>query len=132
MYMKKIHNFLTDREKVKSELYWIRKVWYVLLLVLSTVYVGCNFCQLMKQNIITQFDGNSLIFILWIILLFLPLFNSIEGYGFKFSKELEEQEKQTIQLQLLRDDIVNEDKIASKEDIEKMLFDTINQKDKNE
>ena len=132
MCMKKIHNFLTDREKVKSELYWIRKVWYVLLLVLSTVYVGCNFCQLMKQNIITQFDGNSLIFILWIILLFLPLFNSIEGYGFKFSKELEEQEKQTIQLQLLRDDIVNEDKIASKEDIEKMLFDTINQKDKNE
>ena len=129
--MKKIHSFLTDREKVKSELYWIRKVWYVLLLVLSTVYVGCNFCQLMKQNIITQFDGNSLIFILWIILLFLPLFNSIEGYGFKFSKELEEQEKQTIQLQLLRDNIVNEDKIASKEDIEKM-FDTINQKDKNE
>ena len=115
--MKKIHSFLTDREKVKSELYWIRKVWYVLLLVLSTVYVGCNFCQLMKQNIITQFDGNSLIFILWIILLFLPL--------------LEEQEKQTIQLQLLRDNIVNEDKIASKEDIEKM-FDTINQKDKNE
>ena len=129
--MKKIHSFLTDREKVKSELYWIRKVWYVLLLVLSTVYVGCNFCQLMKQNIITQFDGNSLIFILWIILLFLPLFNSIEGYDFKFSKELEEQEKQTIQLQLLRDNIVNEDKIASKEDIEKM-FDTINQKDKNE
>ena len=129
--MKKIHNFLTDREKVKSELYWIRKVWYVLLLVLSTVYVGCNFCQLVEQNIITQFDGNSLIFILWIILLFLPLFNSIEGYGFKFSKELEEQEKQTIQLQLLRDNIVNEDKIASKEDIEKM-FDTINQKDKNE
>ena len=129
--MKKIHSFLTDREKVKSELYWIRKVWYVLLLVLSTVYVGCNFCQLMKQNIITQFDGNSLIFILWIILLFLPLFNSIEGYGFKFSKELEEQEKQTIQLQLLRDNIVNEDKIVSKEDIEKM-FDTINQKDKNE
>lgn len=129
--MKKIHNFLTDREKVKSELYWIRKVWYVLLLVLSTVYVGCNFCQLVEQSIITQFDGNSLIFILWLVLLFIPLFNSIEGYGFKFSKELEEQEKQTIQLQLLRDNIVNEDKIVSKEDIEKM-FDTINQKDKNE
>ena len=129
--MKKIHNFLTDREKVKSELYWIRKVWYVLLLVLSTVYVGCNFCQLVEQSIITQFDGNSLIFLLWLVLLFIPLFNSIEGYGFKFSKELEEQEKQTIQLQLLRDNIVNEDKIVSKEDIEKM-FDTINQKDKNE
>lgn len=129
--MKKIHNFLTDREKVKSELYWIRKVWYVLLLVLSTVYVGCNFCQLVEQSIITQFDGNSLIFILWLVLLLIPLFNSIEGYGFKFSKELEEQEKQTIQLQLLRDNIVNEDKIVSKEDIEKM-FDTINQKDKNE
>lgn len=131
MCMNKIHNFLTDREKVKSELYWIRKVWYVLLLVLSTVYVGCNFCQLVEQSIITQFDGNSLIFILWLVLLFIPLFNSIEGYGFKFSKELEEQEKQTIQLQLLRDNIVNEDKIVSKEDIEKM-FDTINQKDKNE
>lgn len=119
--MKKIHNFLTDREKVKSELYWIRKVWYVLLLVLSTVYVGCNFCQLMKQNIITQFDGNSLIFILWIILLFLPLFNSIEGYGFKLSKEREEQERQTMQIQLLQDDLAKNFKPISKEELDEMF-----------
>lgn len=119
--MKKIQNFLSDREKVKSELYWIRKVWYVLLLVLSTIYVGCNFCQLVKQNIITQFDGNSLIFILWLVLLFLPLFNSIEGYGFKLSKEREEQERQTMQIQLLQDDLAKHFKPINKEELEEMF-----------
>ena len=118
---KKTQDFLSNKEKVKSGLYWMRKVWYVLLLVLSTVYVGCNFCQLMKQNIITQFDGNSLIFILWIILLFLPLFNSIEGYGFKLSKEREEQERQTMQIQLLQDDLAKHFKPISKEELDEMF-----------
>ena len=118
---KKTQNSLTNKEKVKSGLYWVRKVWYVLLLVLSSVYVGCNFCQLVTKSFITQLDGNSLIFILWLILLVLPLFNSIEGYGFKLSKEREEQERQTTQIQLLRDDLAKHFKPISQEELEEMF-----------
>lgn len=41
-WLKKIHDFLIDREKVKLELFWIKKVWYITLLALSTIYVICN------------------------------------------------------------------------------------------
>ena len=99
----------------------MRKIWYVLLLVLSSVYVGVNFCQLVTQSYITQLNGNSLIFILWLILLVLPLFNSIEGYGFKLSKEREEQERQTMQIQLLQDDLAKNFKPISKEELDEMF-----------
>ena len=118
---KKIQDFLTNKEKVKLGLYWMRKVWYVLLLVLSSVYVGCNFCQFVTQSFITKLDGNSLIFILWLILLILPLFNSIEGYGFKLSKDREEQERQTMQIQLLQDDLAKHFKPISKEELDEMF-----------
>ena len=118
---KKTQDFLSNKEKVKSGLYWMRKVWYVLLLVLSSVYVGLNFCQLVTQSYITQLNGNSLIFILWLILLVLPLFNSIEGYGFKLSKEREEQERQTMQIQILQDDLAKHFKPTSKEELEEMF-----------
>ena len=118
---KKIQDFLTNKEKVKLGLYWMRKVWYVLLLVLSSVYVGCNFCQFVTQSFITKLDDNSLIFILWLILLILPLFNSIEGYGFKLSKEREEQERQTMQIQILQDDLAKHFKPISKEELDEMF-----------
>ena len=107
-WLKKTHDFLIDREEVKLELYWIKKAWYILLLALSSTYVCCNFNTLVTQCFGCQFNGNSLIFILWLILLFLPLFNSIEGYGFKFSKEREEQEEQTLRIKVLRDEILKE------------------------
>ena len=41
--IKKLHDFLINRDKVKAELYWIRKLWYLILLVLTTIYVIKNF-----------------------------------------------------------------------------------------
>lgn len=118
-WLKKIHNFLTDQEKVKNELYWIKKSWYILLLTLSTIYVGYHFDMLVTQSFSCQFNGNSLIFILWIILLFFPLFDSIEGYGFKFSKERKEQEEQTLKIKFLRDEILKENSVPKVDELEK-------------
>lgn len=126
-WLKKIHSFLIDREKVKLELYWIKKARYILLLALSTIYVSCNFNTLVTQCFVCQFNGNSLIFILWLILLFLPLFNSIEGYGFKFSKEREEQEKQTLEIKVLRDNILKENSVPKIEELEDQLETIINE-----
>lgn len=129
-WLRKIHNFLINKEKVRSELFWIKKVWYILLLTLFTIYVVCNFELLVTQCIICQFNGNSLIFILWIVLLFLPLFNSIEGYGFKFSKEREVQEEQTLKIKILRDEILKENSIPDIEELEEQLETII--KDRND
>ena len=130
-WLKKIHDFLIDREKVKLELFWIKKVWYITLLALSTIYVICNFNTLVTQYFVCQFNGNSLIFILWLILLFLPLFNSIEGYGFKFSKEREEQEEQTLRIKVLRDEILKENTTPEINELEEQL-ETIIKESKDE
>ena len=130
-WLKKIHYFLIDREKVKLELYWIKKAWYILLLALSTIYVCCNFNTLATQCFVCQFNGNSLIFILWLILLCLPLFNSIEGYGFKFSKEREEQEEQTLRIKVLRDEILKENTTREINELEEQ-FETIIKGSKDE
>ncbi len=130
-WLKKTHDFLIDREKVKLELYWIKKAWYILLLALSSIYVCCNFNTLVTQCFVCQFNGNSLIFILWLILLFFPLFNSIEGYGFKFSKEREEQEEQTLRIKVLRDKILKENTTPEINELEEQ-FETIIKVNKDE
>ncbi len=130
-WLKKIHDFLIDREKVKLELFWIKKVWYITLLALSTIYVICNFNMIVTQCFVCQFNGNSLIFILWLVLLFLPLFNSIEGYGFKFSKEREEQEEQTLKIKVLRDEILKDNTIPKINELEEQL-ETIIKENKDE
>ena len=130
-WLKKTHDFLIDREKVKLELYWIKKAWYILLLALSSIYVCCNFNTLVTQCFGCQFNGNSLIFILWLMLLFLPLFNSIEGYGFKFSKEREEQEEQTLRIKVLRDEILKENTTPEINELEEQ-FETIIKGNKDE
>ena len=130
-WLKKTHDFLIDREKVKLELYWIKKAWYILLLALSSIYVCCNFNTLVTQCFGCHFNGNSLIFILWLILLLLPLFNSIEGYGFKFSKEREEQEEQTLRIKVLRDEILKENTTPEINELEEQ-FETIIKGNKDE
>ena len=127
-WLNRIHSFLTDKEKVKNELYWIKKILYILLLILSTIYVVYNFDMLVTQSFIYQFNGNSLIFILWIILLFFPLFNSIEGYGFKFNKE---QEEQTHKIKFLSNEIVEGNSVPKVDELAKQ-YEAIIKENKHE
>lgn len=127
-WLKKIHDFLIDKGKVKAELFWIKKVWYILLLILSSIYVYNNFEQLAEQCFICLFNGNSLIFILWIILLFIPLFDSIEGYGFKFNKEQDELDKE---IKDLGNRVQNQENYANMEEL-RSQFEDITKELKNE
>ena len=64
------------------------KWWYLVLLVGSTWFVYLN-----RQNILggdfEKFTPITLVFILWIVLLLLPLFSEMEFFGVKFKKEVE-------------------------------------------
>ena len=127
-WLKKIHDFLIDKGKVKAELFWIKKVWYILLLILSSIYVYNNFEQLAEQCFICLFNGNSLIFILWIILLFIPLFDSIEGYGFKFNKE---QDELGMEIKDIGNRVQNQENYANMEEL-RSQFEDITKELKNE
>ena len=119
--IKRIHDFLINRDKVKAELYWIRKLWYIILLISSTVYVIKNFTIFINSCFACHFNGNSIIFILWIILLIMPLIDSIEGYGFKFNKERSDKERQTRELQDLSDKLVNRESYSNIAELNSLL-----------
>ena len=119
----KIYKFLYDLNKVESELHWIRKVWYIILLIFSSMYVLKNFDTFVTQCFICKFDGNSLIFVLWLLLLIMPLINSIEGYGFKFNKEQAKQDEITHKIKILKEDIIKQNNHPDLAELENQLKD---------
>ena len=119
--IKKTHDFLINRDKVKAELYWIRKIWYLILLIVSTIYVIMNFTTFINLCFACHFNGNSIIFILWIILLLMPLIDSIEGYGFKFNKDGYDWERQSNELKKLRENVLKNDNYPNVDELKSKL-----------
>ena len=119
----KIYKFLYDLNKVESELHWIRKGWYIILLIFSSMYVLKNFDTFVTQCFICKFDGNSLIFVLWLLLLIMPLINSIEGYSFKFNKEQAKQDEITHKIKILKEDIIKQNNHPDLAELENQLKD---------
>ena len=119
----KIYKFLYDLNKVESELHWIRKGWYIIVLIFSSMYVLKNFDTFVTQCFICKFDGNSLIFVLWLLLLIMPLINSIEGYGFKFNKEQAKQDEITHKIKILKEDIIKQNNHPDLAELENQLKD---------
>lgn len=58
-------------------------LWYCVLLGLSTWFVICNFQEITTFTFFEEFNGKNLIFILWLLLLILPLVRHFEGFGMK-------------------------------------------------
>ncbi|HJF08648.1 MAG TPA: hypothetical protein K8U81_10780 [Phocaeicola coprocola] len=89
----RIHNFITDQERLDFELNWIKKIWYIILVIITSKYVLCNFSELVSFTFFEKFNGKNLIFLVWIVLLLLPLFDNFEGFGIRFSKHAQKISK---------------------------------------
>lgn len=72
-------------EKLKPTLkkYW----WYIILLIMSSLYIFVNWNNINQLN---ELSVKNLIFILWVVLLLLPLFSEIEIGSIKIKKEIEQ------------------------------------------
>ena len=61
--------------------------WYVFLLIISSIYV---FIYRNDISQLTELNAQNLIFILWLVLLGLPLFSEVEIGNVKLKKEIEQ------------------------------------------
>ncbi len=64
----------------------LRKWWYVILLIISSIYVWHYRFSIIDFSTI---EAQDLIFFLWLILILFPLFSEIEILGVKVKKEIE-------------------------------------------
>lgn len=85
-----IHDFLVDKSRLDLELNWITKVWYIILLIVFSIIVICNFCDIMNAAIFKEIKGISVVFVFWLFLLLLPLFESFEGFGVRMKRNKED------------------------------------------
>lgn len=71
--------------------YWLQRLWYAFLFIGSTVYVILNYEQCCDLTFTSSFNGFNVIFVFWLILLILPLFERFEGFGvnIKFKRQSE-------------------------------------------
>lgn len=75
-------------EFMKKLLQVIKKhCWYLFLLIISTIYVFKYRCDIFQM---TELNAQNLIFILWLVLLGLPLFSEVEIGSVKLKKEMEQ------------------------------------------
>lgn len=72
--------------KIKNIIDYIKKRWWHLLLLVSSSYYVITHWNNINQ--FKDFDTTNFIFILWVILLLLPLFSEMEIFGVKLKKEI--------------------------------------------
>lgn len=109
------------------------KGWYIFLLTISSLYVWHYRFEIYQFQ---EMNARNLVFILWLILLFWPLFNEMEFLGVKVKKEVEKATGEVkdslseLRLQIMdlkisnsnANTIVIGDSLAPKEQLDKMLL----------
>lgn len=76
-------------KKIKESLknYFETKTWHFILLVASSVYVFISWNSIQSFD---SLDANSLIFVIWIMLLLYPLFSEMEMFGIRLKRVVDE------------------------------------------
>ena len=77
---------------------WIKlriyEVLYIVLLLILSAYILNNWEICVTMTFFEQFDGNNILFLIWIMLLILPFYD-VEAKGWKFRKKgIEDTRKQ--------------------------------------
>lgn len=86
------------KESIKRFIDWIRLriygILYFILIVTLSVYIVLNWDKCLSMKFFEQFDGNNILFLVWIALLIL-FFYDIEAKDMKFHrKRIEDTKKQ--------------------------------------
>ena len=61
---------------------WFSDHWYTVLLMVCTVFMLWHFDECLSLTFTADFNGYNTIFIFWLILLIIPIFEKVEVSGF--------------------------------------------------
>lgn len=84
---------LKKREIMKRlKLGWVYRntIFHIISYVALTIYVITHWRHCISMQFFSKFDGNNLLFIIWLISAFLIIYD-VEGKGFKVAKRKESQ-----------------------------------------
>lgn len=95
-------NTKTPHIQKQEKWYKLKKLWsvrysvfHVMVLLCLTCYVLLNWEKCISMQLFSQFDGNNILFLAWIILILLIIYE-VEGQGIKIAKHKEEEVQQNL------------------------------------
>lgn len=69
---------------------WIRlriyEILYIIMLMILSIYIIINWETCITMKFFEQFDGNNILFLVWIVLFILPFYD-VEAEGWKFRRK---------------------------------------------
>lgn len=71
---------------------FISRFWYPIILILSSIYVYIHYDTCVRFEFFSNFQGENLIFLVWILLCLLPLFEKFEIFSAKFKLQYQNKE----------------------------------------
>lgn len=81
-----------SKNVIKKCMIWLKNNYktllYVILLTILSAYIIINWNKCISMKFFDQFDGNNILFLIWIILLVLE-FHDIESKDFKIHKNMQ-------------------------------------------
>ena len=94
-HKKQINSILKAVKFIKDEVIAYRKrIFHYFVLIVLTCYVISNWETCISMSFFKQFDGNNVLFIVWIVLIFLCIYNvRIDKYAI-FERSVEQQKVQ--------------------------------------
>lgn len=83
---------------IKQFTNWVKlriyEILYILLLFILSGYIVINWEKCIAMKFFEQFDGNNILFLIWLVLLILPFYD-VEAKGWKFRRKgIEDTRKQ--------------------------------------
>lgn len=94
--MDNANNRLSWYEKVCKFLSrWIYAIFHWIVLISLTIYIIQNWEKCISMHFFSSFDGNNILFLVWLILIFLMLYD-VEAKGFKVSKHKQKEIQESL------------------------------------
>lgn len=90
--MKKKVWYLRLKDWAISNIY---AILYIVLIIALTKYIFCNWEKCISMQFFSQFDGNNILFLVWILLFVLPFYD-VEIKEAKFHKRNMEKAKEQV------------------------------------
>lgn len=68
-------------QKLQLFLMWVQALWYPILIIGFAIYLIFHYPDCKEFTFLNDFQGDNLIFILWLVLLILPIFSKLKIFG---------------------------------------------------
>ena len=94
--------------------YWLQRLWYAIIFMASGIFVVINFDVCIQLSFTRNFNGYNVVFLFFLVLMILPLFDRFEGFGINLKRRNQNSESAKAAIEAMNmDNILSVDELKN-------------------